>query len=95
MNYILYKNPIELDTLYIVQYLYSRGINVRPRCCIERNWADETEGKLPSIHDNDNDLWYLGLENVAKYYEKVTGINDILNLAHQFKKENPNYRINN
>lgn len=90
MKYILYKKPIELDTLYIVQYAYSEGKDIRPKCCVERNWCVDP---LPSIFDLENDKWYYGLEKVIHFYEKKTGIKDIHKLALNFKEENPNYRI--
>lgn len=37
ISYVLYKKPIQYDTLYIVQYLHYLGINIVPTCCIERN----------------------------------------------------------
>jgi hypothetical protein len=48
ISYILYKKPIQLETLYIVQYLYYLRIICIPKCCIERNypiWVND----LPSI----------------------------------------------
>ena len=37
MTYTLYKNPIQFDTLSIVQYLYANNIVCLPDICIERN----------------------------------------------------------
>ena len=35
--YTLYKNPIQLETLYIVQYLHSKNMVFLPSYIIERN----------------------------------------------------------
>lgn len=90
VKYILYKKPIEIDTLYIVQYAYNLGKDIQPECCIEREWVVE---ELPSIYDKDTNSWYIGKDKVIEYYEEITGIKDITKLAYEFKKKNPNYRI--
>jgi hypothetical protein len=50
MSYILYKNPIQLDTLDIVQYLYSRNLDAQPFACIERNFPENIT-QIPTIYD--------------------------------------------
>lgn len=50
--YILYKKPLQLDTLYIVQYLHSINITFLPHSIFERNHPPNVTN-LPSIlYDN-------------------------------------------
>ena len=55
MRYILYKNPIQTDTLKMVRYLYTlTGSNCLPLSCIERAfpaWVTQ----LPSIGVIENE----------------------------------------
>lgn len=91
MIYILYKNPIQLDTLYIVQYLYYMGVNLIPKNCIERNhpsWVSE----LPSIETSNGER-YIGLESCIAFYEKTSGINNLYSKSTLFKELNPKYCI--
>lgn len=91
-TYILYKNPIQLDTLYIVQYLHSIGINIIPKYCIERNhpkWATE----LPSI-ETKNGQKYIGINACIHFYTQISNIENIMEETQKFKKKNPEYRIN-
>jgi hypothetical protein len=89
--YILYKNPIQLDTLYIVQYLYYMGVNLIPKNCIERNhpnWVSE----FPSIETSNGDK-YIGLESCIAFYEKHSGMTNLYNKSKEFKEFNPKYCI--
>ncbi len=88
-EYILYKLPIQLETLYIVQYLHANGIILLPKYIIERNHGIVV---LPTIIHNNNT--YSGLLEVVKFYENASGINDLLTKAKDWKDINPNYRIN-
>jgi hypothetical protein len=91
-EYILYKQPIQYETLYIVQYLHSLGIHVIPKYCIERNyplWVLE----CPSIHALTTDKKYIGLNACVLFYEEVSGITDLLQKSIQFKQLHPEYRI--
>ncbi len=90
--YILYKNPIQLDTLYIVQYLHYNKINFLPSYIIERSYPDFVT-TLPTIFYEGK--YYIGLNEVVKLYENISGINNILEKANEFKKSNPGYSINN
>lgn len=92
MKYILYKRPISLDTLYIVQYLHSIGIEIRPYTIIERNYPKEIT-RLPSILDQNTGITYAGLTQVINFYETNTGIQNLLSKAKEFKENNPNYTI--
>ena len=90
-TYILYKNPIQTDTLAIVQYLHSHEIKMMPTHCIERNhpgWAVE----LPSIETTDGKR-YIGLNQCVEFYQRATGKNNLLKEALVFKQENPDYKI--
>lgn len=46
--YILYKKPIQLETLNIVRYLHSHHINLLPDAVYERNYPNNVT-ELPSI----------------------------------------------
>jgi hypothetical protein len=91
MEYILYKEPVSLDTLHIVQYLHANGITLLPKYIIERNHGHGVP-TLPTIACNNK--VYAGLSEVVKFYENASGISDLLNKARTWKEKNPNYRIN-
>jgi hypothetical protein len=91
-TYILYKNPIQLDTLHIVQYLHSIDINIIPKYCIERNhpkWVAE----LPSI-ETSNGQKYIGINACIHFYTRVSNIENIMEKTETFIKKYPEYRIN-
>ena len=88
--YTLYKNPIQPDTLDIVQYLASLGVNLQPSSIIERGHPPEVL-PLPSIVDTEKMLLYRGLEGCVQFYEDQSGIQGILQKARLFKAKNPNY----
>lgn len=90
--YHLHKAPIQLETLHIVQYLYSRGINLRPTVVYECN-HDVRTTLLPSIHDIDKNEWHIGLDACILFYEQQSGIKDIVKLANEFKKNHDDFRI--
>jgi hypothetical protein len=90
--YVLYKRPVQLDTLHVVQYLHHAGISVEPQACIERNhppWV----ASLPTIHDLTNQQVYVGLDACITFYERLSGIPDLLQKSRRFKERNPEYRI--
>ncbi len=89
MDYTLYKEPISLDTLNIVQYLHAHGIKIIPKYIIERNHGVLL---LPSIRCNDE--LYSGLNQVINFYETVSGIDDLLDKSIKWKEQFPNYKIN-
>lgn len=88
--YTLYKNPIQLDTLYIVQYLHYNKIVFLPNKIIERNFPQFVTNLPTVVYDN---CIYDGLSNVISLYEKMSGIDHILEKAMEFKKQNPTYTI--
>lgn len=88
--YVLYKNPIQINTLYIVQYLHYNKINFLPSIIIERNYPHFIT-ELPTIIYNNN--IYSGLNEVVSLYENISGINNILEKSIEFKKQNPKYTI--
>ena len=89
IEYALYKEPVSLDTLYVVQYLHANGIKLVPKFIIERNHGVAV---LPTIISNNKT--YSGLQEVVGFYEAISGITDLLNKSREWKKLNPNYRIN-
>jgi hypothetical protein len=81
--YILYKKPIQMDTLVIVRFLQFSGNPCLPRYCIEINhpkWVTS----LHSIEEY-NGVRHVGIHEVVKYYESKSG---------EFSKKFPNYTIN-
>jgi hypothetical protein len=90
-SYVLYKEPISLDTLYIVQYLYSLGLDFRPNVIIERNYPPEII-QLPSIRYGNT--IYSGLDQVIIFYEECSDLINLLQKSREFKEKNPNYTIN-
>lgn len=80
--HILCKNPIQLDTLAVVRFLFHEYcFDARPAFCIERchpEWATE----LPAIKDGDS--VYVGLDACIKYYEKISGACDLASKAFGF-----------
>lgn len=92
MNYILYKNPIELRLLAIVRYLHYLKINSEPNCCIERNYPNQII-KLPTIYCVNEKKYYNGLQDCIKYYEYNTNISDLYAKSLLFMENNPSYRI--
>ncbi len=77
MDYDLFKLPIQIDTLSIVQYLYSVGIEARPKTIVERNHAPEATT----------------LAECIRFYEARSGIDGIVAHAAMFKRRSPSFRI--
>lgn len=93
MTYILYKHPVQLDTLAVVQYLHHNGhTNAAPIACIERNhptWA----AQLPSILCTKTSQMYIGKHEVVRFYESTFGVDRLIDKARAFKDICPNYKI--
>ena len=92
VKYTLYKKPISLDTLNIVQYLHFVGIRLLPNTIVERNYPPHIR-ILPAITD-DRGNTYLGLSECITFYESQSQLEDILNSSIAFKELYPKYRIN-
>lgn len=93
-EYILFKQPIQYETLSIVQYLHSVGRTILPKYCIERNhpeWITE----LPSIFVPETSEHYSGLERCVCFFEEESGMKGLLEESKRFKQKYPNYRIAN
>lgn len=90
--YILHKNPIQLDTLAIVRFLQFSGKPCIPKYCIEINHPSWVTS-LPSIEEY-NGKRHIGMNEVVKYYESKTGINDLFKKSEEFSKKFPLYTIN-
>ena len=88
--YTLYKNPIQLETLYIVQYLHYKNIMFLPSIIIERNYPQFVT-ELPTI--NYKNKIYNGLVEIISLYENISGIDNILEKAIEFKTQHPKYTI--
>lgn len=93
LSYTLFKNPVQPDTLAVVQYLFHlRAPAVPlPSACVERNhpaWVT----RLPSIETADG-ARYHGIDGCVAFFEGQTGIDGLLAKALDFKARNPSYRI--
>lgn len=82
--YILYKNPISVETLNIVRFLYAMNIiDARATTIIERNYPPEVILR-PSIYDTESKIWYIGLEECIKFYEEQANQKDLLQQSSNF-----------
>ena len=75
-SHVLYKEPVQLETLAIVRYLMSVRIDLRPRACVERNhpqWATE----LPAIEDGAGNR-HVGLRACVAFYESASGVEGLV-----------------
>lgn len=89
---LLYKqheNPDCDQLLKVVRYLYSIGYDTMPSLIIERNFPSHIT-VLPTIIIGQN--YYVGIDNIVKYYEQTLKIDDLVNKANIFAQNNPNYR---
>ena len=89
--YVLHKNPMQPDTLAIVQFLHSVGINMRPRCCVECNHPPHIT-ELPAIEDDAGNV-HAGLRACVDFYELHSGFRGLLDKSVAFKVANPGYRV--
>lgn len=93
MQYILYKEPIQTETLHIVQYLHSQEhITLLPIAIIERNHPPEIK-ELPTI-ETPRGL-YVGIDRVVQWYEEETVVSNLLQKSKEWKKQNPKSEIYN
>jgi hypothetical protein len=89
-QYILHKNPVQMDTLAVVQYLHCAGRPCTPFGCVERGhpeWATE----LPCIETVDERC--VGLDACVRFWERVSGVAGLMEKALAFKEACPEYRI--
>ena len=101
--YVLYKQPIQTETLSIVQYLHHEAPHLKPRpfACVERNhpdWIEDTMS-LPAIEITDDPgirmrTRYSGLQECVDFFETYSGVSNLTRRASDFKRDNPFYRIN-
>lgn len=91
-EYILYKQPIQYETLHIVQYLHFLGISLLPKHCIERSYPDWVTA-LPSIYVPQTGEQYIGLDECVLFFEQESGVQGILEESTCFKQKHPEYRI--
>jgi hypothetical protein len=89
--YYLFKNPIQLETLHIVQYLHYNNIHLLPSIIIERNYPSTITQLTSIMHANK---LYSGLDEVLSFYESMSGISNIAEKATAFKQQHPTYTIN-
>jgi hypothetical protein len=93
MTYILYKNPVQLDTLAVVQYLHFMGhTDLLPQSIFERCFPGEIS-QLPAVYDTRDHRLYLGIDEVISFFETRSRVTDLLRKALEFKHQNPHYRV--
>lgn len=94
MNYILYKNPIQLDTLAIIQYVHNINKDVSmPKYIYERNYPLNIK-VLPTIYLIDKDKYYEGIDEIIEFYKYWVPLLTYDEVC-KWKNNNKNYRINN
>ena len=95
-KYILCKNPVQLDTLAIVQYIHkTTGVFWAPSLIYERQHPVPSGTALPCIIETtiDGDVLHAGFDACVRFYERGSGIDDIVAKAEAFKLDHPNYCI--
>jgi hypothetical protein len=91
--YILYKNPISVETLDVVRFLYAMNIiDARATTIIERNYPPEIITR-PSIYDTESKILYSGLDECVKFFEEQANQRNLLKQASSFMKDK-DFRIN-
>lgn len=88
--YVLHKQALQLDTLAVVQFLHHVGRPCTPYACVERNHPDWVY-ELPSIETVNRR--YVGIGECVRFWEKASGISDLLDQAVSFKDRHPAYTI--
>lgn len=91
VKYTLYKNPVELETLAMVRYLFTQDAILLPTVIIERGHPPGIQ--LPSIYDHNKNELYEGIQGCVQFYESQSGISDVLTKAQTFASEHPSFRI--
>jgi len=99
LPYRLYKVhdiPDCAKLLKIVRYLYgAHQIDIRPEQILERNFPSYIK-TIPSIEywDRNNQVYHLhGLPEIVDMFEKSYHIDNLVERAEIWTKENPNFRI--
>ena len=94
MRYVLYKNPVQPDTLAVVRYLHSvlPTLAACPAACVERNHPPRVT-ELPAVHDLDTDEWFVGPARCVEFFEARSGLSDLARLSREFAEAHEGYRI--
>jgi len=93
--YKIHENSDCLSLLSVVRYLHGvHQIDIRPSQIIERRFPSEVK-YLPTIEYiiNGQPYYLGGLQNIINLFEKYYGIDNLLESAIQWTKDNPNYRV--
>ena len=81
-----------METLAIVQYLQTKGVDLLPAMMLERNhpdWVVET----PSILCLESNVRFVGLDRCVDYYREAAGADEnLLREAQEWKETNPDHR---
>jgi hypothetical protein len=93
--YVLFKRPVSLDTLAMVQYLHWCGVDARPRAVYERNYPAGVDA--PAIRDDRSTVVHQGLDACATHLVRASRYPGdgpaLLAAARAFKAARPAYRI--
>ena len=94
MRYVLYKNPVQPDTLAVVRYLHSvlPTLAACPAACVERSHPPRVT-ELPAVHDLDTDEWFVGPARCVEFFEARSGLSDLARLSREFAEAHEGYRI--
>jgi hypothetical protein len=76
--YFVYKKPIQLETLHIVQYLHFHGV------CLQQYLNANIRTELPTIRCNGQQ--FSGLTEVVGFFERMSNVQDLLAKATEWKK---------
>jgi hypothetical protein len=92
--YILYKNPVQSDTLAQVQYLHWLGHeHGRPCQIVERNHPEWAAAHLPSVQDVGTGARHVGAAACTAYLQDRFGVDELASKAAAWKAAHPEYRI--
>lgn len=78
--------------LWVTRYLYSIGINVRPKTVQERLFPAKVTS-IPAIELTSDGSVICGYQNIVGYYSRELSIESLESKVEEFKKNNPDYRI--
>ena len=94
-SYVLYKLPVSLDTLAVVQYLHAHGVpGAVPRACVERSHPPHVAHNLPAILVDDD--WHVGLDACLRFWAALEQKKEdapLLCRALEWKRRNSDFRI--
>lgn len=82
-QFILYRQPLQVDTLAVVRYLHHIGHPCAPTRCIAGNHPDWVH-ELPSIQTPTKR--YIGIGSCLDFWQEQSGVEDLLEKAISFSE---------